>query len=71
MHKMSTRVRVCVCVQGLTWALGMALKTYFEHKEAFRAIQKRGMERDSSWDTAAQQYEQIMTWAMTDMPYCK
>jgi hypothetical protein len=31
---------------------------------------KRGMERDSSWDKSAEQYEQIMNYAKVDMPYC-
>jgi len=29
------------------------------------------MERDSSWDAAAQQYEQIFAWAKYDQPYAK
>lgn len=30
---------------------------------------KRGMERDSSWDKAAVEYEQVFEWAFTDPPY--
>lgn len=57
--------------QGLSWATRTALETYYEDREGFRAIQRRGMERDASWDLAAQQYEQIMNWAVTDAPFCK
>ena len=45
--------------------------TYRQHKDAFRGLQRRGMERDSSWDSAAQQYEQVFTWAKLDPPFCK
>lgn len=44
---------------GLMHATGLALHTLREHKEDFEGIQRRGMERDSSWDGAAQQYEQV------------
>jgi len=57
--------------QGLCWAVQNALDTYTHDREAFRQIQIRGMTRDASWDLAAQQYEQIMTWAATDPAYCK
>jgi starch synthase len=57
--------------QGLKWAIYTALKTFYEHPECFQAMQRRGMERDSSWDLAAQQYEQCMNWAAFDLPYCK
>lgn len=56
---------------GLTWAWGMALQTYFLHRADFKTLQLRGMARDSSWDLAAQQYEQTITWAINDMPWCK
>ena len=52
-------------------ALGTALVTLREHPDSFRALQLRGMERDSSWDAAAQQYEQIFAWAKLDQPYAK
>lgn len=61
---------VMLC-SGLGWAWGMAMKTYWDHRDSFRAVQKRGMERDCSWDLAAQQYEACMNWAAFDMPYCK
>eukprot|EP00983_Pelagomonas_calceolata_P117419 1160413-Pelagomonas_calceolata.AAC.5 len=59
------------CQQGLIWAVQNALDTYTHNRERFRELQTRGMQRDASWDLAAQQYEQIMTWAVTDPPYCK
>lgn len=57
--------------QGLSFAVGLAMQTWWEHKEDFRKLQRRGMERDSSWDLAAQQYEQCMNWAAFDQPFCK
>mmetsp|Transcript_36244 Transcript_36244/g.80653 ORF Transcript_36244/g.80653 Transcript_36244/m.80653 type:complete len:615 (-) Transcript_36244:1049-2893(-) len=56
---------------GLTFAVGLAINTLKHHTESFRKLQCRGMTRDASWDAAAQQYEQIFTWAMNDPPYCK
>lgn len=32
--------------------------------------QERGMKRECSWDAAAQQYEQIISWACMDPPFC-
>jgi starch synthase len=58
-------------VEGLQHALGLALLTLRDHPDDFRDIQRRGMGRDSSWDTAAQQYEQIMDWAAFDEAFCK
>jgi starch synthase len=58
-------------VAGLQHALGLALLTLREHPDDFREIQKRGMARDSSWDTAAQQYEQVVGWAAQDQAFCK
>jgi starch synthase len=58
-------------LQGLSWAVGTALNTWWNHKDSFRELQRRGMQRDSSWETAAQQYEQIMAWATADLPYCQ
>lgn len=34
-------------------------------------LQERGMKRECSWDNAAQQYEQIFEWSITDPPYCR
>ncbi|GFH08584.1 glyco_transf_5 domain-containing protein [Haematococcus lacustris] len=44
--------------QGLTHAVRLALQTWWQHRDDFRGIQRRGMARDASWDLAAQQYEQ-------------
>ena len=51
-------------------ALGCALWTYENDKEGFRRVQEQGMQRDSSWDTAAANYEEIFQWASIDPPYC-
>ncbi|GFR41537.1 hypothetical protein Agub_g2250 [Astrephomene gubernaculifera] len=57
--------------QGLLHATGLALLTYRNHREDFRKLQLRGMQREASWDQAAQQYEQIISWALVDPPYCQ
>mmetsp|Transcript_30845 Transcript_30845/g.87216 ORF Transcript_30845/g.87216 Transcript_30845/m.87216 type:complete len:93 (-) Transcript_30845:233-511(-) len=44
-------------------AINNALVTYKNHKQSFRAIQKRGMELDLSWQNAAGQYEEVMVEA--------
>lgn len=59
------------CPEGLLGAVGNAVKTLKAHRDDFRLLQKRGMMRNSSWDLAAQQYEQIFNWARVDEPYCK
>jgi len=51
--------------------LAYSLQTYREHPDSFRGLQERGMQRDSSWNKAAEQYEQIFKWAKNDAPYCK
>jgi len=38
-------------------AMGHAISTYRDHRDAFRRIQSRGFERDLGWDHAAQLYE--------------
>ncbi|DBB01236.1 hypothetical protein WJX77_011757 [Trebouxia sp. C0004] len=58
-------------VDAFTATLGQALDTYRNHTESFRDLQSRGMVRDSSWDKAAQEYEQIFEWAKVDAPYCQ
>ncbi|GMH34036.1 hypothetical protein BSKO_01870 [Bryopsis sp. KO-2023] len=55
---------------GLIQSVGNALQTYRGHRESFQDLQKRGMKRESSWDGAAQQYEQVFEWAKMDKPYC-
>jgi starch synthase len=54
---------------GLMHATGLALHTLRNHPQDFEGLQKRGMERDSSWNGAAEQYEQIFEWALLDAPY--
>ena len=43
-------------------ATGMALSTLRNHPEDFAGVQRRGMERDSSWNGAARKYEEIFDW---------
>ena len=43
-------------VEGLVEAMGWALYTFRGHKDAWRGIQRRGMERDFSWDRSARLY---------------
>ena len=50
-------------VEAFIAMLGNVLDTYREHPDSFRALQHRGMERNSSWDKAAAEYEQIFAWA--------
>jgi starch synthase len=40
-------------------AMGWALLTYSRYPDAWKAIQRRGMTRDFSWDRAAGGYEAI------------
>jgi starch synthase len=56
---------------ALTAALGNALRTYREHRAEFDGIALRGMARDSSWEQAATQYEQVFEWALVDPPYAR
>jgi starch synthase len=56
---------------GLISATGHALQTYREHRDEFDAIALRGMARDSSWEQAATQYEQVFEWALLDPPYAR
>uniref|UniRef100_A0A383VM81 starch synthase n=2 Tax=Tetradesmus obliquus TaxID=3088 RepID=A0A383VM81_TETOB len=54
---------------GLMHATGLALATLRDYPNDFEGIQRRGMQRDSSWNGAAEQYEQIFEWAIMDQPY--
>ena len=56
---------------GLKTALTHALSTYTEYPAAFAGLQARGMARDSTWDGAAANYEQVFAWSKTDPPYAK
>ena len=40
------------------WALGQAMWTYWEHRDAFMEVALRGMHKDLGWDHAASEYEQ-------------
>eukprot|EP00193_Tetraselmis_chui_P002039 CAMPEP_0177760274 /NCGR_PEP_ID=MMETSP0491_2-20121128/5181_1 /TAXON_ID=63592 /ORGANISM="Tetraselmis chuii, Strain PLY429" /LENGTH=795 /DNA_ID=CAMNT_0019276165 /DNA_START=278 /DNA_END=2665 /DNA_ORIENTATION=- len=44
-------------------ACNNALVTFKNHRESFRALQERGMEKDMSWEHAAEQYEEVMVAA--------
>lgn len=52
-------------------ALRVAIMTYRDHKSSWEGIMKRGMEKDSTWENAAVQYEQVFEWAFIDPPYIK
>ncbi|KAF8061313.1 SS1 [Scenedesmus sp. PABB004] len=54
---------------GLMHATGLALATLRDYPKDFEGIQRRGMERDSSWNGAAEAYERIFEWALLDAPY--
>ncbi|GMH29625.1 hypothetical protein Nepgr_031468 [Nepenthes gracilis] len=57
--------------ESMLIALGNAIRTYKEYKTSWEGLMKRGMERDSSWDNAAVQYEQVFEWAFIDPPYIR
>ncbi|KAF4380381.1 hypothetical protein F8388_024674 [Cannabis sativa] len=50
-------------------ALRTAIRTYREHKSSWDGLIKRGMQKDFTWETAAEQYEQVFEWATVDPPY--
>ncbi|KAG6482638.1 hypothetical protein ZIOFF_059271 [Zingiber officinale] len=47
----------------LIHALGNCLNTYWNYKESWEGLQKRGMEQDLSWDDAAKNYEEVLITA--------
>ncbi|CAA0824690.1 Starch synthase 1- chloroplastic/amyloplastic [Striga hermonthica] len=55
--------------ESLLATLRIAIGTYREHKSSWEGLMRRGMERNSSWDNAANQYEQVFEWAFIDPPY--
>ncbi|KAL9253898.1 Soluble starch synthase 1, chloroplastic/amyloplastic-like protein [Drosera capensis] len=57
--------------EAMLAALRTAIKTYQEYKPSWERLMKRGMERDSSWENAALQYEQVFEWAFIDPPYAR
>lgn len=44
-------------------AMNHAMVTYRQHPDTFRALQRRGMAQDLSWDHAATQYEEVLVEA--------
>jgi len=57
-------------VEGMMWALNLALRCYWDDRQTFRAIAKRGMQQDFTWDTSAARYMQVFEWAMGDPAHC-
>ncbi|CAN6483392.1 unnamed protein product [Victoria cruziana] len=57
--------------EAMLGTLRIALQTYRDHKASWERLLKRGMKRDSSWQNAAVQYEQIFEWALMDPPYVR
>ncbi|KAJ6760337.1 STARCH SYNTHASE 1 CHLOROPLASTIC/AMYLOPLASTIC [Salix purpurea] len=57
--------------ESMLAALRVAIMTYRDHKSSWEGIMKRGMEKDSTWENAAVQYEQVFEWAFIDPPYIK
>ncbi|KAH6804110.1 Glycogen/starch synthase [Perilla frutescens var. frutescens] len=55
--------------ESLVSALRVAVGTYSKHKPSWEGLMKRGMEKNTSWDNAATQYEQVFDWAFIDPPY--
>ncbi|GMP24892.1 hypothetical protein CsSME_00002001 [Camellia sinensis var. sinensis] len=55
--------------ESMLVALKVAIQTYREFKPSWEGLMKRGMKRDSTWDNAAVQYEQVFEWAFIDPPY--
>ena len=56
---------------GLKACVWEVLQTYWTDKEAWAKIVRNGMEKDFSWNKAAERYEMTMHWAKLDPPYCK
>ena len=50
-------------------AISNALETHRNHPDSFRDIQMNGMNKDMSWDGAAEEYEKVFRWALMDPPY--
>lgn len=47
-------------VQNMIEAMGAAVKTYRRDQCSWNSLMKRGMELNSSWDIAAEQYENLI-----------
>jgi starch synthase len=46
--------------------VGWAIWAYYNRKDHFRGLQQRGMQRDFSWDLAAERYESVYHRAVSD-----
>ncbi|XP_028806647.1 starch synthase 1, chloroplastic/amyloplastic [Neltuma alba] len=55
--------------ESMLVALRHAIVTYREHKTSWVGLMRRAMTRDSTWESAAAQYEQVFEWAFIDPPY--
>ena len=55
-------------VGAMLGSVDLALETFRNHKKSWAALMRNGMQKDLSWDKAAEQYEQIFEWAMMDPP---
>lgn len=53
-------------IEPMVAAVSSAVKLYREEPDKWRALQLRGMDKDVSWERAAQQYEIVLTEAMVD-----
>lgn len=49
-------------------SLGACVHVYRSQKEEWALLMKNGMTQDLSWNHAAEQYEQLFSWAMMDPP---
>ena len=49
---------------GLRWALDRAARMFRERPQAFAAVRRAGMQRDSSWDASAREYVQLYRAAL-------
>jgi starch synthase len=47
-------------------SMSNALSTYREHRDSFISIAERGMQRNSTWDAAAEAYEKVIVQAKFD-----
>jgi starch synthase len=50
--------------EALADAVRRARRVYYEDPGQFRAIALRGMAGDYSWESSAQRYEDVYTWAI-------
>jgi hypothetical protein len=48
-------------IEPMVAAVSSAVNLFREEPDKWKALQLRGMARDSSWERAAQQYEQVRT----------